>query len=491
MADKPITYSALKFDKGMTPKVFTPDSFTRIEHFNTIEGFLRPYRNLRLSTSTMHAVSSVTADLLQRFTKGPNGLLYCLGYDDGSASNTPTIGIWETTGFSWTGTAAPGSFGSVGVLGSMFVYYNSKFIGAWKGTNLWRMTTGGSFDGAYQALSYTTVSEPIIHSKDGILYIPYDNKIASLNTSDTLNSAALTFNSTFIITSIAEDGDYISIVGYDSVTGKSTAFLWDRDSSLVTLTGKYELAMDKGYHNAVLGGTTFFVCARENNTNSPFGEKPVLVIKYLDGELLKTLHEFTFESLAISGYGKALSNDKLYFTARAQLLGEGSARNLCFSLDQKGNVLIEQNLGIDTGTNAVTGVYREGDGFWFAAGSDGAWDTATVYTTTSSFETSIIRSDSLNTNINIFGCGITCEALPSGASIVLKAKKNEETSFTTIETFSTENALKFTLPGAKARNALVGLDKAKQVQFRVESTGGAVITGFQAVFLPVYNETYG
>jgi hypothetical protein len=47
-----------------------------------------------------------------------------------------------------------------------------------------------------------------------------------------------------------------------------------------------------------------------------------------------------------------------------------------------------------------------------------------------------------------------------------------------------------------AKNALSGLDSAKQVQFQViaqnaSGTSPAVIKGFQAVFNPINDEAYG
>ena len=483
---KPITYSALKFDKGMTPKVFTPDSATRIEHFDTITEVLRPFRTLMesLVDSTNPAVAKLTNFELY------NGDIYGVGIDYTDATKG-ALYKW-TTGYSYEFMY---SFGSASVPSAMLQAHSTYLFGLRNGTHLYRYDPAlNTYSLSFYAIAYSYFCDAITHSKDGIMYFGTDNKIHKVTSDGATGSLALTLpNTNFRITSLCEQGNFISIVGYDTKTYESSSLLWDRDTSVVDLTESYSLGRDLVVHNACLLGQTFTVQVREDNTNSAFGEKPMLIIKYLNGTKFDTLYEFPVTTLGapINMVGaKFTSLDRFYFTAKVQFDGESAARNICFALDYKGRLTIAQNIGIDTGTNPVSGVIRIGEAFWFGAGSDGAWNTTTSYTTVSSYETNDIRASDLSMNLNFVDAIVSCEPLPASAQILLKARKNEETTFTTIATFTETARSKFRITAMKAKNALVGLDKARQVRFRLESTNGAVITGFQAVFNEVADDTF-
>ena len=80
------------------------------------------------------------------------------------------------------------------------------------------------------------------------------------------------------------------------------------------------------------------------------------------------------------------------------------------------------------------------------------------------------------------------EPLPTAGQIILKSRKDEETAWTTLATFTTDNALKHSVTKSAAETSpSIG----KEVQFRIESTGGANITGFQVTFDEVKSQAYG
>ena len=109
---KPLVLRISDFSKSMLTNIYE-SGLRLVEHFDTTFGQLRPFHELVLSTATLFAVSSVTADKLSAFIKVGSSL-YCLCVNDGSPATTQGIGIWETSGFTWPGTAAPGSFGATG-----------------------------------------------------------------------------------------------------------------------------------------------------------------------------------------------------------------------------------------------------------------------------------------------------------------------------------------------------------------------------------------
>jgi hypothetical protein len=141
--------------------------------------------------------------------------------------------------------------------------------------------------------------------------------------------------------------------------------------------------------------------------------------------------------------GKYQATDRLYFSGLVKFVGESAARNIIFCIDYKGRLTIAQNVSIDSGTNTVAGIIRDGESFWIGAGSDGAWNTtgsnphvAADYDTVSSFETNDIRAKDLSMNLNFVGGTITCEPLIASAQILVKMRKNEETTFTTVATLT-------------------------------------------------------
>lgn len=497
---KPLVLDIKDFRQTMQPNLYKL-GLARIEHFDTMTGQARQRKYMGVTDATIGAVSAITADLPFKFTLGPSGLPYllCKTTDNGTG---PFIAKWETSGYTWTGTSAPGSFGaSVTPLG--FIYYPavSLFLIPLTNGNLASMNSAGTYNGTYKTLSggaTTYGADPLIHSKDGNLYIPCDNVIYLL-TSGAAISAALTLPTGFRITSIAEQEDYINIVGYQTDTGQATCYVWDRDSSLTTTTAKYDLFYDLPIANFCPGGVPIVVCVRGLVNYSPFTEKPVLVVKTPDGDRMASLYEYRLESLGGQGASaigaKFVTEDKLFFSRLAKLPGDSAAKNVVFEVDPKGRVQIALNMGINSGTNDTTGLLKQGDVFYVAAGSDGGWNTKTDYDTTAAIETTWLRFDDSRTNLNFRGGIIECEPLPSGATITVKARKNEETSFTTLATFTTENTVKFDLDEMTAKNALSGLDRAKRVQFRIEAvstniTTEVAITGIQLTLDPVADQSH-
>lgn len=488
-----VTYQALQFDKGMTPKLFTPNSATRIEHFDTITEVLRPFRTLISSPHNQGGGVTIGQIGLIGFDVA-NDIIYGVGMD-WSTGVTGAIYKWDTSGFQWTNKV---SFGGTLVPTSMLQSHAGFLFGLQNSRYLYKYNI--ATDSIVSMTFYDTgavftngFADAITHSKDGKMYFATDNKIHYVLSDGTSPTLGLTLpNANFRVTSLSEQGNYINIVGYDVKSGESSSLLWDRDTSVVDLTESYGLGRDTVIHNACLLGTTFTVQVRSDSSNSSFQEKPVIVIKWLNGAKFDTLSEFPVASISVPNLmigAKYQSLDRFYFTAKVQFIGESAARNVCFCLDYKGRLTIAQNVDINTGTNAVSGVLRNGEAFWFGAGSDGAWNTTTTYTTISSYETNDIRATDLGMNLDFKKATLTCEPLPASGQILVKMRKNEETTFTTVATLTGTNTAKFSLTEMKVKNALVGLDKAKQVRIRLESTVGAVITGFQAIFNEVADDT--
>ena len=115
--------------------------------------------------------------------------------------------------------------------------------------------------------------------------------------------------------------------------------------------------------------------------------------------------------------------------------------------------------------------------YWFLnVGASGlVWktDDTANYTFTSVYETEIFW-DGKETN-RVVGVTVTTEFLPAAGQVVLKYKKDAETSWTTIYTDGTDDSLRHSAVNVESTG--VALPEYKRLRLRIESTGGAAITG--------------
>ena len=79
--------------------------------------------------------------------------------------------------------------------------------------------------------------------------------------------------------------------------------------------------------------------------------------------------------------------------------------------------------------------------------------------------------------------------LPAAGSVVLKYRKDEETSYTTIFTHTTDNSLSHSAINIESSGAT--LPEYREIQFRIESTGNAEITSFSFVYEDQDKDLYG
>ena len=87
----------------------------------------------------------------------------------------------------------------------------------------------------------------------------------------------------------------------------------------------------------------------------------------------------------------------------------------------------------------------------------------------------------------IVGASVHFEPLPSGATVKLYARVDSTTSWgSAIATVSTANSLRLDAVAAQ-----FSVKDGKEWHFRIESLGGAVVTGFEAITKPKQDKPYG
>lgn len=482
------------FSLGMTKDGRIPDTrySQLLKNFDahTYRHKLVPFRDSEAGNSlpdTSKVVNFTTASVSSSLR------LYALEVVSGSSK----AAIRYKTDFSGTDWTTPANNESSA--GSrdeeFFIHYKNYIYGARAGTNLWRhgdITGSPTWTDSWQSLTYTNMAQGLVHSKDDILYIPYDNKIAKWDNT-TFTATALTLPSDRIITSICEYGIFLAIGTKSSDgAGRSIVYLWERDTSLNTL---YE-SIDWGAGNLqILEQVEGNLIGISFNSTNSFTAK-ITFRQYNDNtptifnELVSTA-TYTAGDLTLS---KQKINDNLYFLLTITFNGTKHqglwkvgriAPGLPFSLTF--DRLPNNDTALTSGT--LEGFYIVGDYVLIAYISSSAYglsktnDSAAFTATTSIWETTILNLGDSSATKKLLSVTAMTEALPSAGQIVVKYKKDEETSFTTIQTNTTDDSISKTSVNIESSGAI--LPQFKEITFRVESIGNAVVTGlkFKAEFI--------
>ena len=309
-----------------------------------------------------------------------------------------------------------------------------------------------STDGAGSGLAYTNMGQGLVHSKDNVLYIPYDNKIASVNNT-TWNKTALTLPTHLFITSICEYGNYLAIACAPLAgIGNSVVFLWDRDSSLATLSeninwGEGNLRILEELNGYLIGISYLGI------TNIL---PKVILKKYREGSLESfkevVLDTSVFASLA-NGHipiVKQKYNNKLYFLMDMAISGVRHQGLWTIGMSDSGVMSLVHDMPANNDTALSSGTLQGficvGDYKFIAYVSSGAYAVAKIYDTssftlTTSIYESLIQDGNANKTKKLLSAGIMTEPLPSAGKIVLKYKKDSDSSFTKIFQNTTDNSI--------------------------------------------------
>jgi len=382
----------------------------------------------------------------------------------------------------------------------VFFYYKG-FIYMWASGKLMRYDTlsgsGGQvdFNNAYQTIAFTTVAQPIHHPADDCAYFFADNNVHRLN--GTVFDAGgttpvLVLPTNLRIVAACAYGNFLAIgcVTLGIADARSIVYLWDRDSSLVTVTEKIDFGSGTLRHlanlnNKLIGIVNFY-------TDSAYSlNKGSVVIRQGSGNFATTLNVLTTDSTVSANISlpksRIVKDNKLYFPMELTL--NGDARRGIWVVDENGKatLAVEQEGALSIQAVCVTGniwwIVHNGDGTISRSDDDGVYST----TLPSVYESLIIGGDPA-TQKKLVGVTVSTEPLPSAGQVVLKYRMNEETSWTTIFTNAVDNSIKHSAVNIESSG--VALPTFRELQLRVESTGGAVITGIKARYEDLEDDIY-
>lgn len=427
-------------------------------------------------------------------TQGIRQMLYYNGSVFGTAILLSPPAIYKRSDFSGnTWTALTNGADSSGTWNpNVFVEYKGYAYGWRSDTAIWKADLADSVAFVTSDVSIAGVGiQGLIHSKDDILYMPYNvsggGKIAK-NNNGSWTAAAITLPTAMSITSICEYGNFIAIACKPLYFGKSVVYLWDRDSSLTTLSESIDFGVGDLTIIEEIDG--YLIGVSLVSANVLF---PKVVFRRYSGaggaQVFKELYASGAANFSLKGGQKF--NNRLYFllgiTIAGSLyqgvwaVGRSSTTNE-FAVYFSHDPVLSGGSVISSG--GLVAFKLIGD-YMFIAYSDGADkmsktndspSAASGYNISSIYESQIFNSGDSSNKKDLIGVTVFYDALPANGQIVLKYKIDAETSWTTIFTDGTDNAISHSAINIESSGAKI--TDFKEIRFRIESTGGAEITGF-------------
>lgn len=436
---KGITDDPRRLDAGLAQCVSNFDIFTNKKR-------AIPYRSSEDGDSGS-ATSQKQAFDMGFWTPGPDWRLFGLGV----VSGTGKAEVLMKTDYTNNGWSTPANNDSAAGATSfaLFIFYKTvgKFFGAKSGTTIWSFTPDGAtaFGDSEHSLSYTTIGQGIIHSKDDTLYIPYDNKIAR-NNAGVWTDVAISIPSYLTITSIDEYQDYIVIAAAPSSnTGKSVHYLWDRDASLTTLSESYDGGDGVTKVIGSIGGTIVSI-GLAGNVGSRFRNR-VIFRELTSGGFKKFLEFIAPPSTSLNVLSvKQKADDRIYFAMTITI--DGIVREGIWSVGVSSTgafaVAHERTPANDTslGNGHTQGFFIVGDYMFISyVDNSGAYflsktDDQELYNVTAVYETTVRAAGDSDLRKKLIGVAAMLDPLPANGQISVYYKKDAETAWTRMFVFS-------------------------------------------------------
>ena len=490
---KTIELTIDNFSGGMTGNIRSKDMrLSRvIKHLDPLshQGRLLPLRDMAADGSTGDTEKLCQYLVARKINSAVASDVWALGVVSGQTYAK----IFRRTDVSdaWAAAHATLAQDTVERSEKLFVEYNNVLYGA-NTNNIWSYDIAtNTFTSAAQALTYTNIAQGIVHSKDDILYIPYDNKIASKNGAGAFNLTALALPANLIITSICEYGNYLAIATKPLVRSgivHSTVYLWDRDSTLATLSEKIDWGaetlllieeIDGSLVDVKMKVEKYDFSAHSDHDGLMYAvdklspEKIILV--HGDPQVGKQkIHNRLYFMMTIKMGGLRFNDD----TDGVQLngvwaLGRNESGQFCLYLDR----LLNNDTAITTAV--PKGFLLFGDYMLVAYTTAGTYvanitNSSDVYAAASGTYESLILGESYR-HFKLNAIGISTEPMPMAGQVILKYKADAETSWTTIFTHTADDALFHEAINIESSPGV--LPQFREIQFQFLVTGKAVVTG--------------
>jgi len=473
------------FSRGMTQDLRSSDTrqSTLVKHFDNISNNhkLVPYRDTEANeTKSFDIVKFIQV----------NSQMYGFGVSSGAIAK-----IFKKSGdiitSAWTEDQG---VNGVGARNEKVFFHYKDFIYFWEAARLTRHgdITATATNSTFQTISFTNVAQPVHHPADDIAYFFYDNIVAKLDGASFTNSV-LTLPDNLIITDAEPYGNLLAIACRSKeLVGNSVVFLWDRDSSLETVTEKIDWGEGKIDYIANLNGNLVGITSKADTAFDFYKEE--VHIRVYEGEKARFVKRFPI-TVAIPSNGanskvnKVVTNERMYFWASITV--DGTEQEGIYALNSNGELTLDQ-VEEDADSTGSQGIYKTNSMWWIAHSNDGSVNRTndqSSLTFTSTYESLKLTGNEPHKTKKLVSVTVSTDSMPSAGQIVLLYKKDEETSYTTIFTNTTNDSVRHSSINIESSGAT--LPQYKDLILRVESTGGAEPTGIYWQYEFIEDDIYG
>lgn len=469
------------------PRRVSDSEFIISKHFDIFSqpNRLTPYRSLEADTNDGSTATGMKQYYVKDFLyASASAKLYGLGQN---ASGYPKL-VYKADATTGNWTLPTSSEGNGAVWNGCLVEYKDYLWGFQGTTQVWRWGvlsgTPAITNSQGTVGTITSVAQGLI-AKDDNLYLPYNNKLARVTSSGTVNDAVLTLPTNFKITSIANFGNYLAIAcaPISVYNGVSKVFLWNLTSTDVQEAidwGEGELRVLETIEGMLVGVTDRYL---NNDTGAGRGSMILQVYSSGSPQVVKEVYtqKLVGKTMPIS---KATKNNRVFFSAKIMTNSAGTEYNEGIWSFGRKNAQYPYTLTLDIideniNTSGIQAFGTAANYFFISHSADGSidkTDDTAAYTFTSIYETQIYNFGDVDSDKRLESVKLSFRKLASGESVTAKVKADDATSWTTIGSFSTAGEISRTFLGIESTDA--NFPSGKELKFQFTSTGGAEITSY-------------
>jgi hypothetical protein len=473
-----------QFNGGMTDDVrqMTKTGFTSSAHFDI---FTNPKRLVPYYTQTTETSDNIGTYNIGDYLYSSTGRLYAKGENQPTNARTKIMYKADPTSLAASSWTFPANATGGGVTYNWSFIEYKNYLWGLQGLvggkyNLFKygdITGSPTFTDSVLELSGTilTTAQGIIGEEDEC-YLFYNNIIVKIIANGTASEITTVVPTTYKITSVDVYGSYLAIgcSPLDS-TKNSKLYLWDyvsADATEIVDFGEGQLTVIGNIDGRIIGVSAKTVFSHPNY---------YMVIRSWSGGQAQVFKELEGLGLTMRS-SKVIKNNKLYWVATFK-----NNDNLALDgiwvfgrKDINSDFAVTLDTVQDLGVNSVIFTFFASGQYWHISFSDGGTrgisTTGSARTTVSFWESPKIQSDG---EAILKAVAMNFNALPAAGQIILKYRKQGQTSWTTIHTETTDSQTGFE---STQLDTGASLPTFQEIQFRIESTGGAEPFEFKCKF---------
>lgn len=472
-----------------------------IKHFDIFQNPFKliPVRDTEADTSTSVSSTDLEQYLVRDFILALSGRLYGLGEN---ASGQPKVVFKAdpTTG-NWTLPAT--AEGNAARIGGSFIEWVSSLWFFQGTTQVARWAIDSTVTNTVGTVgTITTVAQSIVGA-DGNMYMFYNNKVVRVSSANAVTDDVFSAIPTDMrITAAARWGSYLAIAVSHGTSatalpsGRSQVYIWDYVATSTAVDvidwGEGDLKVLGNIEGRLVGVSDKYL------SNAISLSQGSMVVKMWAGGTPQVMKEIVANQLVTADTATArrfprsflVKDNRLYWAASVPFLFSTSTESTyhlgiwCFG---RKNANSEFALSIEVVEEAtasanyfISSIGNAGN-YWFiahsaqSAGLVRKTNDSSSFTYTSEYITQIRNAGDSSVTKTLKGVTIYTDPLPAAAVITIQYAINQETTFTTIFTSSTDDSISASAVNIASSGAQ--LPEYKEILFRITSTGGGEITG--------------